>query len=104
MSRHRASNIKDSTARALRTAYQAVVGLVGFVPTLITIFALIPSNTAGYAQLALIVGNVVLWTGIAAKAINVLEDRGYIPAPWKQQTKTEVVVVDATPKQGVSTK
>lgn len=98
MSRHRAggpitaTGISDSTARGLRTAYQAAVGLIGMVPALITIFALLPTNTPGYAQIGAIVANVVVWTGIASKVINALEDRGVIPAPWKQTTSEPVVV------------
>ena len=90
MSRHRAQSISDSTARGLRTAYQSVVGLIGLVPTLITIFALIPTDTPGYSQIAIIMANVVLWTGIASKVINALEDKGLIPAPWKQVTAEPV--------------
>ena len=92
MSKHRASTFSDSTARGLRTAYQSVVGLIGLVPTLIVCFAFIPQDTPGYQQLAVIMANVVIWTGVASKIINALEDRGVIPAPWKQATVEPVAV------------
>lgn len=100
MSRHRAQAISDSTARGLRTAYQSLVGLLGLVPTLITVFAFIPQDTPGYAQLVVIMANVVLWTGIASKVINALEDHGIIPAPWKQLTAEPVVVQEQGENSG----
>lgn len=86
-------SLSDSTARGLRTAYQAVVGLIGLAPTLIAVFAVIPQDTPGYTQLVVVMANVVLWTGIASKIVNVLEDRGVIPAPWKQVTEEPIAVV-----------
>lgn len=88
----RASSLSDSSARGLRTGYQAFVGLLGLVPTLIACFAVIPQDTPGYAQLVVIMANVVVWTGIASKILNVLEDSGVIPAPWKQETKRRPIV------------
>lgn len=88
MSKHALNVTKDSTARALRTAYQAAVGVIGFVPTLVVIWGFIPKDTPGYAQIAVAVAAVVTWSGIASKILNVLEERGIIPAPWKQITTT----------------
>lgn len=92
MSRHAAHSISDSTARGLRTVYQSVVSLIGLVPTLLIVFAAIPQDTPGYAHLMVVVANVVLWTGVASKVINALEDNGVIPAPWKQVTTEPIRV------------
>jgi hypothetical protein len=83
VSRHAAIILSDSSARGLRTVYQSAVGLIGLVPTIIGIFAVIPADTPGYGKIMVIMANVIIWTGIASKLINALEDKGIIPAPWK---------------------
>lgn len=65
--------MKDSTRRALRTAYQTIVALLLAVPTIVV---LLPSDSPLAAQAAV----VVLWAGIVTKTINVLEEHGVLPA------------------------
>lgn len=73
--------LNDSTRRALRTAYQYIVALVGIVPTLVL---LVPTGSPLAAKLAIVLGYVA----IATKVLNSLEDKGLIPA-WLKAPASE---------------
>ena len=65
--------MNESTRRGLRTAYQAIVGLVTALPLIL--FAL-PADVQA-APVAVAVG---VWIAVVSKAVNSLEDAGFIPA------------------------
>lgn len=65
--------MNDSTRRGLRTAYQTIIGLVTALP--LVIFAL-PAD----AQVTPVVVGVGVWIAVVSKAVNSLEDAGFIPA------------------------
>lgn len=65
--------MNDSTRRGLRTAYQTLLGLVTALP--LVIFAL-PADV----QVAPVVVGVGVWIAVVSKAVNSLEDAGFIPA------------------------
>lgn len=65
--------MNDSTRRGLRTAYQTLIGLVTALP--LVIFAL-PADV----QVTPVVVGVGVWIAVVSKAVNSLEDAGFIPA------------------------
>lgn len=64
--------LNDSTKRSLRTAYHLAVALVTLTPLLLTLL----KGTPVEADLAIFAG----WAVAVSKAINMLEDKGLIPA------------------------
>ena len=65
--------MNESTRRGLRTAYQVIVALVTALP--LVLFAL-PADVQA-APVAVAVG---VWIAVVSKAVNSLEDAGFIPA------------------------
>lgn len=64
--------LTDSTKRTLRTAYHGLVALVTLLPVLATFL----HGTPAEGQLTILVG----WTATVSRLINLLEDKGLIPA------------------------
>lgn len=71
--------MKDSTKRALRTAYQVVVALIVVAPLLATVLA----DTPMAAQ----IGTFAAAVAVVSKVVNALEERGVIPA-WLKGDET----------------
>lgn len=69
---------KDSTKRALRTVFHAAVGLIGAVPTILLVAHL--THLDAQQEVATALGSFVVWTGVASKVLNALEDAHLIPA------------------------
>jgi hypothetical protein len=70
--------LSDSDKRALRTAFHAVIGLIGAVPTIVVLVHNAHLDSSQQVQAGM--ATMVLWTGLAAKGINWLEDHGWMPA------------------------
>jgi hypothetical protein len=68
----------DSTKRALRTMFHGVVALIGAVPTIIVIAHL--THLDAQQEVATALTSLVVWSGVASKVLNQLEDAGLIPA------------------------
>lgn len=75
--------MKESTKRALRTAYQGAIALVTLVPALL---AVLPADS----PLAVKLGGAVASVAVVSKVLNVLEERGLIPA-WMKSTPAPAV-------------
>lgn len=73
--------MNESTRRALRTAYQVVLGAVTVTPLLVTAL----SDTPLAAQIAAFGAAVV----VASKVVNALEDAGLIPAWLKAAPESD---------------
>lgn len=91
--------MSDSTRRALRTAYQAIIAAVTTIPVILALLTqVLPADSA--ASLAAYV--VAITAGVAAvsKILNALEDAGLIPA-WLKGDATPPVAAqtssDGTP-------
>jgi hypothetical protein len=67
-----------STKRALRTAFHGVVALIGAVPTIVLLAHM--THLDAQQQVGTALASLVLWTGVASKVINQLEDAGVLPA------------------------
>lgn len=74
--------MKTSTKRTLRTIYQGVIALVTTVPAII---AVLPDGLPFEAKLASVVAGIAVVT----KVLNVLEDKGLIPAWLKDEPTSE---------------
>lgn len=81
--------LTESTKKALRTAYQAVLALIVIIPVIVGVM---PNQAGPIATVAL---SLVAAVGFATKVINALEDRGMIPA-WLRQVDTTVVTQTVT--------
>lgn len=75
----------ESTRRALRTAYQAVLALIAVIPVMFVT----NGNTPATAL------TVVAAVGVMSKIVNALEDAGVIPA-WLKKPTTDDTVADST--------
>ena len=73
--------MSESTKRTVRTLYQGIIALVTTVPAII---AVLPDGLPFEAQLASVVAGIAVVT----KVLNVLEDKGLIPA-WLRTDPTE---------------
>lgn len=81
--------MKDSTRRALRTGYQAIVAAIVVVPVVVWLLqSLFPEGSKAFAVASAVAGAMVTVTAAASKAINALEAAGKIPAWLKQPAAT----------------
>lgn len=89
--------MSDSTRRALRTAYQALIAAVTTIPVILALLSqVLPADST--ASLATYI--VAITAGVAAvsKLLNALEDAGLIPAWLKGDTAiTDQTSSDGTP-------
>lgn len=69
--------MKPSDKRAARTGYQALIGVLTFVPIALEAFPGISTTAAAITLSA--------WIVVISKSINALEDAGVIPAWLKDE-------------------
>lgn len=74
--------LSDSTRRALRTAYQTVIGALAVIGVLV---AFIPQLQATFPQVAGFALSIAAGAALVSKALNALEDAGLIPAWLKEE-------------------
>lgn len=98
--------LSDPTRRALRTTYQAFVGLVGAMPVIVIGLQQMGADIFGtdsklYGRVLILGGVATVVTGAVARFILFLEQHNYIPE-WikKQNTEPTVVAVEVS-KDGV---
>lgn len=80
----------DSTRRALRTAYQAVLAFVVAAPLVVA------AVSAGAPDLAATLGSYLVAIAAVSKVLNALEDAGVIPA-WLKGDTTAPAPVEPAP-------
>lgn len=69
--------LKESTKRAIRTAFHLIVGVVTAIPVVV---AIITANLSVGAEVTAILGTVVATSVTVSKILNALEEMGLIPA------------------------